>query len=97
MRLILIAVVLMLVLTACGVTRQPSGIKPAPPMVTDCLQVPTSHIDEPPPPPATLTDEWVAAAWGWMSDALGWITADREAWAGERGCVRAKAATGAVR
>jgi len=75
----------------------PPSIKPAPPLVTDCLVVPTSDIASPPVMPPTLTGVWASKAWGWMNGALGVITTDRTEWQGERDCIRGKAKTGAIR
>jgi hypothetical protein len=35
--------------------------------------------------------------WGWANRTLGIATKDREAWRGERQCIRDKAKTGAIR
>jgi hypothetical protein len=75
----------------------PPSIKPTPPLVTDCLVVPQRRVENPPAPPATLTDEWARRVWRWASDALGVITGDRTEWQGERDCIRGKAKTGAIR
>lgn len=75
----------------------PPSIKPTPPLVTDCLAVPARQLAAPPAPPPVLTDEWAKRVWGWASDAIGLVHADREEWQGERDCVRGKARTGAIR
>ncbi len=86
-----------LLLSACQ-TSAPPSIKPAPPLVTDCLVAPSADIPNPPAPPVgALTPEWAKAAWRWMSAAVGVITQDRTEWQGERTCLRAKAETGAIR
>ncbi|GAB2619768.1 hypothetical protein GCM10027191_14800 [Novilysobacter erysipheiresistens] len=83
-------------LTGCQASMPPS-IKPAPPLVTDCLAAPSSDIAPVPVPPEVLTDAWALAMWRWASGALAAITADRTQWQGERDCVRGKASTGAIR
>lgn len=75
----------------------PPQIRPAPPLVSDCLVTPSSDVPTPPYPAAVLTDEWVKRIWGWTSSALGVITTDRTEWQGERDCIRGKAKTGAIR
>lgn len=75
----------------------PPSTKPTPPLVTDCLEVPTRQLKKPVQPPDPITDVWAKATWGWISDAIGLVTADREQWQGERDCIRKKAATGAIR
>lgn len=79
-------------------TSAPPSIKPAPPLVSNCLVAPTADIPDPPPPPvAVLTPEWAKAAWRWMSAAAGVITQDRTEWQGERTCIRGKVEQGAIR
>lgn len=86
-----------LLLSACQTSGLPS-IKPAPPLVSDCLVAPTADVPDPPAPPAAvLTPEWAKAAWRWMSAAAGVITQDRTEWQGERTCIRGKAEQGAIR
>lgn len=75
----------------------PPSVKPTPPLVTDCLAVPTSTVAPVPEPPTVLTDAWAADIWGWASGALATITTDRTQWQGERDCIRGKAETGAIR
>lgn len=75
----------------------PPSIKPAPPLVSDCLVAPSSDIADVPEPDAVLTDEWAKRMWLWASDTLGVIRTDRTEWQGERSCIRAKAKTGAIR
>lgn len=75
----------------------PPSIKPTPPLVTDCLVVPSSQVTKPPVPPDPLTDDWAKRMWRWASDALGVVSTDRKEWQGERSCIRGKAETGAIR
>lgn len=76
----------------------PPSIKPAPPLVTDCLAVPTAEVPNPPAPPVgQLTPEWAKKVWGWMNAAAGVIAQDRTQWQGERDCIRGKAEQGAIR
>lgn len=75
----------------------PPSIKPTPPLVTDCLAVPDGRYTAPPKPGVDLTADWAKRMWAWANATLGLAAEDRIKWQGERDCVRAKAATGAIR
>lgn len=83
-----ISVALVLALTGCG-SRW--WVKPEPPLVTPCLELPSAHVPDEPEAPAAgaaITDAYVVALKGWANALLGVVTADRIAWRGERRCIR---------
>lgn len=68
-----------------------------PPLVTDCLEAPSSHVPEAPKRPESLSDRYVVELESYINRLLGVITVDRIEWRGERRCVRQKADAGQIR
>jgi hypothetical protein len=78
----------------------PPSTRPTPPLVSDCLERPQGQYPHEPEAPAageSITDTYLRALKAWGNSVLGIATKDREAWHGERRCIRGKAKAGAIR
>lgn len=90
---------MLLALVLAGCSKHQELVRPDPPAVTGCLDLPSAHVPAEPERPeagAPITDVYVVALLGWANALLGVITQDRITWAGERSCVDRLRARGLV-